>query len=311
MVSSKRGGRDAIYVVDSKNGKVLPRGWNSRGLVAINDPVARARRQSIVFSAQDYGGRSDLYRASWPDKQVQLERMTARRLRRSSNPTSRQTGKWVGVRLGPRRPRRSLLAVPYSRSTGGPIETLERSGDRRRSPAGVLAGRHAGSRTARLAPGRATCACVRPTLSLEARRVTQPARPRRYDPDWTSEQQGPAVHRPDTRSRFQTYRIARRSRLARSAESRGAGAACAGAADTRSRRRGVALPAPARSSTWCRTAIAVDPGAGGAGGEADRAQRPARQRAGTTSSSPTTRSASATSGTASRSASRISTARIG
>lgn len=75
VLSSKRGGRDALYIVDGAKGKVLKR-MDFPELVAINDPSLAPDERSVVFSAQDEGGRSDLFRASWRGENVQLERLT-------------------------------------------------------------------------------------------------------------------------------------------------------------------------------------------------------------------------------------------
>ena len=45
-------------------------------LVAITDPSLVPGDTAVVFSAQDYGGRSDLYRARWGAGRVVLERLT-------------------------------------------------------------------------------------------------------------------------------------------------------------------------------------------------------------------------------------------
>lgn len=74
-VSSKSGGRDAIYLVDPTRRRVV-RTLQFPNLVAIHDPVPDSAGGSVVFSAQDYGGRSDLWRASWPGGAVKLERLT-------------------------------------------------------------------------------------------------------------------------------------------------------------------------------------------------------------------------------------------
>jgi Tol biopolymer transport system component len=75
VVSSKRGGRDAIYLVDGIRGRILRR-LEFPNLVAIHDPCLVPGDSAIIFSAQDYSGRSDLYRATWPDGRVALERLT-------------------------------------------------------------------------------------------------------------------------------------------------------------------------------------------------------------------------------------------
>jgi hypothetical protein len=74
-VSSKQGGRDAVYVVDAVRGHVLRR-LDFPQLVAITDPGLVPGDSAVVFSAQDYGGNSDLYRAAWGRGPVVLERLT-------------------------------------------------------------------------------------------------------------------------------------------------------------------------------------------------------------------------------------------
>ncbi len=75
VVSAKRGGRDALYVIDSGSGAV-ERSLEFSNLVAIHDPVLVPGDTAIVFSAQDYSGRGDLYRARWSKGAPPLERLT-------------------------------------------------------------------------------------------------------------------------------------------------------------------------------------------------------------------------------------------
>jgi hypothetical protein len=75
VLSSKQGGRDALMLVDSDRGRVVRR-FDFRNLVAIHDPALAPDDQSVVFSGQDYGGRTDLYRVSWPEDRTRLERLT-------------------------------------------------------------------------------------------------------------------------------------------------------------------------------------------------------------------------------------------
>src|SRR5204862_1941011 len=75
VLSSKRGGRDALYLVDSHRHRVL-RKFEFPSLVALNDPSLVPGDTAVVFSAQDYGGRSDLYRARWNGDKVRPERLT-------------------------------------------------------------------------------------------------------------------------------------------------------------------------------------------------------------------------------------------
>ena len=74
-LSSKRGGRDAIYLVDAARGRVLRRLAFPR-LVSITDASLVPGDTAVVFSAQDYGGRADLYRARWSRRMVALDRLT-------------------------------------------------------------------------------------------------------------------------------------------------------------------------------------------------------------------------------------------
>jgi hypothetical protein len=75
VVSSKVGGRDAVHVVDAARGRVVRR-LDFPRLVAITDPSLVPGDTAVVFAAQDYGGRSDLYRARWGAGRVVLERLT-------------------------------------------------------------------------------------------------------------------------------------------------------------------------------------------------------------------------------------------
>ncbi len=75
VLSSKRGGRDAIYVVDSRNGRIERR-FDPPGLVAINDPSLAHDDRFVVFSAMDFHGRADLYRVTWTEPRPTFERLT-------------------------------------------------------------------------------------------------------------------------------------------------------------------------------------------------------------------------------------------
>ena len=75
VVSAKRGGRDAVYVIDPERGRI-ERTLEFSTLVAIHDPVLMPGDSAIVFTAQEYSGRSDLYRARWGPGEPPLERLT-------------------------------------------------------------------------------------------------------------------------------------------------------------------------------------------------------------------------------------------
>ena len=44
--------------------------------MAVHDPAVAPNDSSVVFAAQGYDGKQDLYRATWPDNKLQLERLT-------------------------------------------------------------------------------------------------------------------------------------------------------------------------------------------------------------------------------------------
>ena len=75
VLSSKRGGRDALYVLRIDDGHVLHRA-EFPTLVSVNDPAFVPGGGAVVFSAQDYGGRSDLYRVTWGESGHLLQRLT-------------------------------------------------------------------------------------------------------------------------------------------------------------------------------------------------------------------------------------------
>jgi hypothetical protein len=74
-VTAKRGGRDALYLLDPTHDRIVRR-IDFPELVAIHDPALAADGRSVVFAAQAYDGQQDLFRASWPSGDVQLERLT-------------------------------------------------------------------------------------------------------------------------------------------------------------------------------------------------------------------------------------------
>lgn len=62
-LSAQIGGRDALYLVDSRDGRVRER-LEFPELVAIHDPSIAPGDSQVVFTAQDYDGQSDLYRVT-------------------------------------------------------------------------------------------------------------------------------------------------------------------------------------------------------------------------------------------------------
>jgi len=75
VIAAKRGGRDAVSLIDSRNGRV-ERTLEFPQLVSISDPVLTPGDSAVVFSAQDYSGDSDLYRATWRNGVTRLAQLT-------------------------------------------------------------------------------------------------------------------------------------------------------------------------------------------------------------------------------------------
>lgn len=126
-LSSKNGGRDALYVLDSRSGK-LERRLEFPGIVAINDPSLLPGNQGVVFSAQDDGGRSDLYRARWNTGKVELERLT-RDDYDDIEPDVSRDGRWIvfASDRGERGGRYSLFRMALESSGDGPAAAVPAS----------------------------------------------------------------------------------------------------------------------------------------------------------------------------------------
>src|SRR5262245_12157337 len=95
-VTAKRGGRDALYLIDPKRGMVI-RQHDFPDLVAIHNPALAPDGKSVVFAAQGYDGNQDLYRASWPKGKAVLERIT-RDAYDDRQPAYSPDGKWLAFR---------------------------------------------------------------------------------------------------------------------------------------------------------------------------------------------------------------------
>jgi hypothetical protein len=201
-LSSKHGGRDALYLVDGRRRRVVRR-LDFPRLVAINDPAIVPGDSAVVFSAQDYGGRSDLYRASWPGGRPRLERLTRDDFD-DVEPDVSPDGRWVAFASDrcDRGGRYSLFRLSLD---GGAIEKLSDppAGDDRQpvySPDGrwiAFRSTRAGSSDLYLRP---------PEPAREARRVTRLIGPA-YDPDWIPSGDG-LLFTGQNGIRFQGYRIA-------------------------------------------------------------------------------------------------------
>ena len=202
VLSSKRGSRDALYLVDSHRRRVARR-LDFPGLVAINDPVLAPGDSAVVFSAQDFGGRTDLYRASWPADRVRLERLTGDDFD-DLEPDVAPDGRWVAFSSDRGTGGRGYSLFRLSLSTGA-IEPISHPavGDDRQ-PVYSPDGRWIAFRSTR---GGTSDLYLRPAEpSLEARRVTRLAGPA-MDPDWLPTSRG-LLFTAQQAITFQTYRIA-------------------------------------------------------------------------------------------------------
>jgi len=92
-VTAQKGGRDALYLIDSRDGRVERR-MEFPEVVALRDPSVVPGDHAVVFVAQDYDGQSDLYRASWGDGPVTLERLTHDDYD-DADPAVSPDGRWV------------------------------------------------------------------------------------------------------------------------------------------------------------------------------------------------------------------------
>jgi len=178
-VTAKRGGRDALYLIDPATDRILKR-LDFPELVALHDPALAPDGNSVVFSAQGYDGQQDLYRASWPRDTTRLERLTHDGYD-DIEPALSPDGKWVVWASD-----RGDLAGRYSlwrlSMDGGQPEALSHpaAGDDRQ-PAWSPDGKWIAYRSTR---GGTSDLWVRPAApSHEARRVTQ-LQGVASDPDW-------------------------------------------------------------------------------------------------------------------------------
>jgi hypothetical protein len=179
-VTAKRGGRDALYVIDPASSRVVRR-VDFPDLVAIHDPALAGDGASVVFAAQGYDGQQDIYRASWPGAgTVRLERLTHDGYD-DVEPALSPDGRWVAWASD-----RGELGGRYSlwrlSLAGGVPEAVSHppAGDDRQ-PAWSPDGQWLAYRSTR---GGTSDLWVRPSMpSREARRVTR-LQGVATDPDW-------------------------------------------------------------------------------------------------------------------------------
>ena len=185
VLAARHEGRDALYMLDSRSGRVLRRCEFPR-LVEIHDPSLVPGDSAIVFSAQELSGRSDLYRVTWPGGATRLERLTDDDfddLEPCVSPDGRYVV-WASDR-GDRAGHYDLFRLALA---GGAPERLSEapSGDDRQ-PVVSPDGRWIAFRSTR---GGTSDLWVRPfEPAAEARRITRLIGPA-SDPDWLPDGQG-------------------------------------------------------------------------------------------------------------------------
>jgi hypothetical protein len=197
-LSAKHGGRDALYLVDSHSRRVL-RHMEFHNLVAILDPSIVPGDQAVVFSAQEYSGRSDIYRATWGGDRVRLERLTNDDFD-DVEPDVSPDGRWVAFATD--RGNQGRHAIYRLSLSGGVPERVSDppSGDDRQ-PVYSPDGKWIAFRSTR---GGTSDLYLRPSEpGLEARRVTRMEGPV-YDPDWLANGKG-LIYTGQERVEFQSY----------------------------------------------------------------------------------------------------------
>ncbi len=200
-LSSKRGGRDAVYIVDAGRGHIVRRLGFPR-LVAITNPCLVPGDTAVVFSAQDYSGRSDLYRAHWSGHRVALERLTDDDWD-DQEPDVSHDGRWVvfASDRGAADGHYSLWRLSLAGGQPEPISNPPAGDDRQ--PCYSPDGRWISFRSTR---GGTSDLYVRPAEPAdECRRVTHLLGPV-SDPDWLPGDRG-LLFTGESRIEFQSYAV--------------------------------------------------------------------------------------------------------
>ena len=200
-LSSKEGSRDALVLVDSRRHRVVRR-FHFPNLVAFHNPALMPGDTAAVFSAQDYSGRSDLYRARWGTGTVRLDRLTNDDYDDQEPDVAPDGGHVVFASdRGDRAGRYSLYRIALA---DGALEEVSHpdSGDDRQ-PVYSPDGRWIAYRSTR---GGTSDLWLRPAApSYEARRVTRLLGPA-SDPEWLADSRA-LLFTAQHAVRFQTYRI--------------------------------------------------------------------------------------------------------
>jgi Tol biopolymer transport system component len=209
VLSAKHGGRDALYVIDAKQHRLI-RKMEFSNLVSLQDPTFMPGDTSVVFSAQDYSGRSDLWRASWSNKRPRYstdQKMTLERLTNDDcddlEPDVSPDGKYVVFASDRPTPGNRYSICRMSLQTGA-IEIISRppAGDDHQ-PVYSPDGKWIAFRSTRGGTSDLYVRSAEP--SREYRRVTHMQGPV-TDPDWLSNNKG-LIYTGQERVEFQSYRM--------------------------------------------------------------------------------------------------------
>jgi len=177
--SSKKGGRDQLYLMKAKNGEVLRRVGTNQ-LVGILDPSIAPDDSSVVFSGQDMGGRMDLFRWTWPGGKSKIERLTNDEAD-DLEPCVSPDGRWVAFSSDRDVPGGKHALFRMSLADGSIEQLSEPFKGEDRQPVYSPNGKWIAFRSTRAGT---SDLWVRPAEpSREARRVTRTRGPV-YDPDW-------------------------------------------------------------------------------------------------------------------------------
>jgi len=200
-VTAKNGGRDALTVLDPKTGRRLRR-IEIPTLVTMHDPSWMPADSAIVFSGQDYSGRTDLYRVRWPGDHTILERLTDDDFD-DLEPDVSPDGHWVvfASDRGSAEGLYSLYRLPLAGGVPERVSFCPRGEDRQ--PVYSPDGKWIAFRSTRGGTSDLWVRHAEP--DSEARRVTRLQGPAQ-DPDWLRDGKG-LLFTDEHAIRFQTYAI--------------------------------------------------------------------------------------------------------
>ena len=200
-VTAKSGGRDALTVLDSKHGRRLRR-FEIPTLVTMHDPAWMPGDSAVVFSGQDYSGRTDLYRARWPADRLVLDRLTDDYFD-DLEPDVSHDGRWVVFASDRGSPAGSYSLFRIALSGGVPERVSFSTRGEDRQPVYSPDGRWIAFRSTRGGTSDLWVRSAEPdSVAHRITRLWGPA----SDPDWLADGAG-LLFTGQQRIRFHTYSI--------------------------------------------------------------------------------------------------------